>query len=256
MIKKIIKNILNYTNFRIVHKDNWYERQVNLIPEISDEDFRFIKSLENYSMCPPAAHWSIIQSIKYISQKKIAGDFVECGVFKGGNLILMNHQMKKLNLSKKIFAFDTFDGMSEPTVYDKDLKDKSADKTFNNYKDRNEKWCYGSLEEVKKNLEQYDKNYQNNFNLIKGKVEDTLKKNDNLPDKISLLRLDTDFYESTKIELEVLYPRLSKGGILIIDDYGHWKGSQKAVDEYLDLKNNFYFLHRVDYGTRLLIKDN
>ena len=70
MIKKIIKNILNYTNFRIVHKDNWYERQVNLIPEISDEDFHFIKGLENYSMCPPAAHWSIIQSIKYISQKK------------------------------------------------------------------------------------------------------------------------------------------------------------------------------------------
>ena len=177
-------------------------------------------------------------------------------MFKGGNLILMNHLMKKLNLSKNIFAFDTFDGMSEPTVYDKDLKDKSADKTFNNYKDRNEKWCYGSLEEVIKNLEQYDKNYQHNFSLIKGKVEDTLKKNDNLPEKISLLRLDTDFYESTKIELEVLYPRLSKGGILIIDDYGHWKGSQKAVDEYFDLKNNFYFLHRVDYGTRLLIKDN
>ena len=256
MIKKIIKKLFNYTNFRIVHKDNWYERQVNLIPEISNEDSNFIRSLENYSMCPPAAHWSIIQSVKYISKKKITGDFVECGVFKGGNLILMNHLIKKLNLNKKIFAFDTFDGMSEPTVYDKDLKDKPADKTFENYKDRDEKWCFGSLEEVKKNLEQYDKNYQNNFTFIKGKVEDTLKKINNLPEKISLLRLDTDFYESTKIELEVLYPKLSKGGILIIDDYGHWKGSQKAVDEYLDLKKNFYFLHRIDYGTRLLIKED
>ena len=256
MIKKIIKNLLNYTNFRFVHKNNWYERQVNLIPEISDEDLDFIKSLENYSMCPPAAHWSIIQSINYIFQKKIAGDFVECGVFKGGNLILMNHLMKKLNLNKNIFAFDTFDGMSEPTIHDKDLKEKPADKTFKDYEDRNEKWCYGSLEEVKRNLEHYDKNYQDNFTFIKGKVEDTLKKIENLPERISLLRLDTDFYESTKIELEVLYPRLSKGGILIIDDYGHWKGSQKAVDEYLDIKNKFYFLHRVDYGTRLLIKDN
>ena len=255
MIKKIIKKLYNYTNFRVVHKDNWYERQVNLIPEICEDDFHFIKSIENYSMCPPASHWSLIQSIKYISKKNIVGDFVECGVYKGGNLILMNHFMKNLNLNKKIFAFDTFEGMSEPTIHDKDLKDNPADKTFDNYKDRDEKWCYGSLEEVKKNLERYDENYQNNFSFIKGKVEDTLKKINNLPEKISLLRLDTDFYESTKIELEVLYPRLSRGGILIIDDYGHWKGSQKAVDEYLGLKNNFYFLHRIDYATRLLIKD-
>ncbi len=86
-------------------------------------------------------------------------------------------------------------------------------------------------------------------------MEQTLLQEINLPKKISLLRLDTDFYESTKVELEILYPRLVSGGFLIIDDYGHWKGSQKAVDEYLDLKNNFHFLHRVDYGTRLLIKD-
>ena len=255
MIKKIIKKLINFTNFRIVHKNNWYERQINLIPEISKNDLNFIKNLEKYSMCPPAAHWSIIQSINYISKKKITGDFVECGVFKGGNLILMNHIRNRLNLNNKIFAFDTFEGMSEPTTYDKDLKDVPADKTFEIYKQSGEKWCYGSLEEVKKNISLFDKNYAQNFNFIKGKVEETLKINDNLPQTISLLRLDTDFYESTKIEMEILFPRLVKGGILIIDDYGHWKGSQKAVDEYLDLKNNFHFLHRVDYGTRLLIKD-
>ena len=256
MIKKIIKSIFKFTNFRIVHKNDWYERQVNLIPEVSKDELDFIKGLEGYSMCPPAAHWSIIQSINYISKKKIEGDFVECGVFKGGNLILMNHIMQKLNLHKKIFAYDTFDGMSEPTEFDMDLKYVSADKTFSDYKKNDEKWCYGSLEEVKKNIEKFDKNFLKNFSFIKGKVEDTLDNINNLPQKISLLRLDTDFYESTKKELEILYPRLSKGGILIIDDYGHWKGSQKAVDEYFDLKNNFQFLHRIDYGTRLLIKDN
>tara|TARA_A100001015_G_scaffold311585_2_gene415122 strand:+ start:173 stop:943 length:771 start_codon:yes stop_codon:yes gene_type:complete len=255
MLKKLIKKLVNYTNFRIVHKNDWYERQVNLIPEIVEDELNFIKNLEKYSMCPPAAHWSIIQSIKHISKKNIAGDLVECGVFKGGNLILMNHIMQKLNLKKKIFAFDTYDGMSEPTIYDKDLKDIPADKTFKKYNIRNEKWCYGSLEEVKRNINLFDKGYKSNFFFIKGKVEDTLKKSENIPEKISLLRLDTDFYESTKIELEVLYPRLSKGGVLIIDDYGHWKGSQKAVDEYFDLKKNFHFLHRIDYGTRLLIKD-
>jgi hypothetical protein len=67
-------------------------------------------------------------------------------------------------------------------------------------------------------------------------VEDTLKKEDNLPEKISILRLDTDFYDSTKVELEVLYPRLEKYGILILDDYGHFTGVRKAVDEYFRKK--------------------
>ena len=71
---------------------------------------------------------------------------------KGGNLILMNHIRNRLNLNNKIFAFDTFEGMSEPTIYDKDLKDVPADKTFEIYKQRDEKWCYGGLEEVKKNI--------------------------------------------------------------------------------------------------------
>ena len=80
------------------------------------------------------------------------------------------------------------------------------------------------------------------------------KKKKNLPEKISLLRLDTDFYESTKIELEILFPKLQPGGVLIIDDYGHWKGSKKAVDEYFELEKNFYWFHRIDYASRLLIK--
>ena len=255
MLKKFINNLFKLTNFRIVHKNNWYDRQVNLIPEISKEDLNFIKKLEHFSMCPPAAHWSIIQSIKHINKKKIEGDFVECGVFKGGNLLLMNYCINKLKLNKMIYAYDTFDGMSEPSEFDMDLKDVNAKKTFDQYSKRNEKWCYGSLDEVKNNLSIYDNNYEKKFKFVKGMVEDTLKIKENLPEKISLLRLDTDFYESTKIELEILYPKLSKGGILIIDDYGHWKGSQKAVDEYFDLKNNFEFMHRIDYGTRLLIKE-
>ena len=93
--------------------------------------------------------------------------------------------------------------------------------------------CYSSLEEVKMNIKLSSGNKSlDNINLIEGKVEDTLKISKNLPEKISILRLDTDWYESTKIELEVLFPKLSKGGILIIDDYGQWKSSRKAVDEF------------------------
>ena len=81
-------------------------------------------------------------------------------------------------------------------------------------------------------------------------IKDRLKKN--LPEKISILRLDTDWYESTKIELEVLYPRLMSGGFLIIEDYGHFKGFRKAVDEYF--KDNMPYLHYVNYTCRLIIK--
>ena len=76
----------------------------------------------------------------------------------------------------------------------------------------------------------------------------------NLPKKISLLRLDTDFYKSTMKELKVLYPRLVKNGVLIIDDYGHWKGAKKAVDKYFNLKKNFIWFQRIDYASRLFIK--
>ena len=95
------------------------------------------------------------------------------------------------------------------------------------------KTCYSSLDEVKKNIKlAASENALERINLIEGKVENTLKINKNLPEKISILRLDTDWYESTKIELEILFPKLSNGGILIIDDYGQWKGSRKAVDEF------------------------
>ena len=97
-------------------------------------------------------------------------------------------------------------------------------------------------------------NTENNDNLIciKGEVEKTLKISENLPTKISLLRLDTDWYESTKIELEALFPLLSKNGILIIDDYGYWKGSKKAVDEYFKDKNINLF--KIDFTSRYLFK--
>ena len=104
-------------------------------------------------------------------------------------------------------------------------------------------------------MSKFDKNYQNNLVFVKGKVEQTLEDEKNIPKKISLLRLDTDFYESTKKEMEILYPRLQNKGVLIIDDYGHWKGSKKAVDDYFKNDLNFKFFHRIDYASRLYIKE-
>src|SRR5437867_1862945 len=83
-------------------------------------------------------------------------------------------------------------------------------------------------------------------------VEDTIPQH--APERIALLRLDTDWYESTKHELEHLYPRLAPHGVLIIDDYGHWVGAKQAVDEYFATQKLKPFLNRLDYTGRLVIK--
>jgi|TARA_B110001450_G_C17661296_1_gene497366 hypothetical protein len=251
---EIIKSLIKKFNFKIEHADSWYKRNEHYVAEQNEVESNFIKTIGNYSMSTPANHWAIIQSIKHIHENKIEGDVVECGVWKGGNLILFKKMMDYLNIQKKIYAYDTFDGMSLPTDDDSDLKNIKAENTYKKYESKDMKWCYSSLEEVKNNIKKYDKEFDKNFEFIKGKVEDTLINSDNLPDKISLLRLDTDFYESTKIELELLFPKLSIGGVLIIDDYGHWQGSKKAVDEYFQLDSNFLWFHRIDYASRLYIK--
>jgi hypothetical protein len=90
------------------------------------------------------------------------------------------------------------------------------------------------------------------FTFVEGDVSQTLQQT--VPEKIALLRLDTDWYESTKTELEVLYPRLSVGGVCIFDDYGHWQGARRAVDEYFDGLGYRPYMHPIDYSGRVLIK--
>ena len=137
-----------------------------------------------------------------------------------------------------------------PGEHDYKFNNISAMDIYNKKVKKGNGWCNSSLEEVKRNILIECSN--DNINLIEGKVENTLLIKENIPDKISILRLDTDFYESTKIELEILFPKLEKNGILIIDDYGTYKGSRKAVDEYFQKKP---FLIYIDHTCRLLIKN-
>ena len=253
-MKQLLNKLINIFNYEIVKKNSWYQKQLNYIAEINEEEENLIKNISKFSMCSSLNHWALIQSLKHISKCKIDGDIVEAGVYKGGNLMLMSHFVDKFNLKKKIYAYDTFEGMPlENKNIDVDFNNKSANDTRKQYIEG--KWCYASLDNVKKNLSEFDLKFEDKINFIKGKVEETLTFDKNLPKKISLLRLDTDFYESTKIELEVLYPKLEKNGILIIDDYGHWKGAKKAVDEYFRTDQKFRFFHRIDHTSRLYIKE-
>jgi hypothetical protein len=137
--------------------------------------------------------------------------------------------------------------MTEPEEVDISIDKISANKLFDELPD----WCQANIEEVSKNIGLIDYP-ENKSHLIPGKVEHTVPENQH--ERIALLRLDTDWYESTRIELEYLFPKLVKGGILIIDDYGHWEGARKATDEYFEKNNIQLFLNRVDYTCRLGVK--
>lgn len=183
----------------------------------------------------------LYQMLQYLKQEKIEGDFVECGVWKGGNILGM---MEFCDFEKKydlnIWAYDTFEGMTAPTDRDVDLDGKLANNILNSIK------CICHLDEFEKNIgtSSFPKD---KIKIVKGDICKTLEDKKNIPEKISLLRLDTDWYESTKKELEVLYPLLEPGGVLIIDDYGHWKGSRTATDQYFSSININPHFTKIDY---------
>ena len=200
--------------------------------------------------------WALINSINYIFNKKVDGDFVECGVWKGGSMMLVAKKLLELKKTDcELYLFDTFEGTTKPSENDLDYLGNSMldkwNKEFEGKKELPASADFIPLEEVKKNL--YSTGYpREKIHFIKGKVEETIPKN--IPEEISLLRLDTDWYESTKHELNHMFPKLKSGGILIIDDYGHFQGSKKAVDEYFEENKLPIFLSRIDYTGRLCVK--
>jgi O-methyltransferase len=213
-----------------------------------------ISKVSNFTMTSPARIVTLIRATEYIVKNNIEGDFVECGVWKGGSVgacVLTLNQLSENN--RKIWLFDTFEGMNTPSEVDYDINGKLAsDRLDVEDKETSWIWAKAQLDAVKNNV--YSFGYPTEkIDFIKGLVEETLISNE-IPEKISLLRLDTDWYESTKIELEVLYPRLVSGGVLIIDDYGHWNGCRKAVDEFFDSMEFSPFLNRIDYTGRIIIK--
>jgi len=230
-----------------------------LFPEATSAEIDIVKTAAKFSMTSMDRVFCLLRAIQHVNNNNLDGDFVECGVWKGGNLILFKKMIEKLNIkNKKIYGFDTFEGMPEPTDDDRaadgflgglkaeyymrvQKKDINVDNIHN----------YAPIEMVEKNFIN-NTNDKDNLLLIKGKVEDTLKILSNIPEKISILRLDTDWYESTKFELEVLYPRLVKNGVLIIDDYGEWSGSRKATNEYF--KDKKVAMFKIDRAARLIFK--
>lgn len=224
--------------------------------DIEDGFMQIWSQVSGFTMTSLERGYALYQAVQYIVKGGIGGDFVECGVWKGGSCMLMALSLIAAGCTdRKIYLYDTFEGMTEPGGNDfiawngKSVSERwDADK--NGTTDNFTEWAVG-LEAVKKNIGMTGYP-EENIIFVKGSVEKTLA---NLkPSSISLLRLDTDWYESTRSELEHLYPRLNQGGTLIIDDYGHFTGAKKAVDEYFNDLELPILLNRIDYTGRIGIK--
>jgi len=221
--------------------------------------------LDAYALCRHATMTSIermyalYQATRHVVARDIPGDLVECGVWRGGSVMLMATALLAAGRTDRtIWLYDTFDGVTPPT--DRDVEARSgrpaaellaARRTTrdDNY------WGVASRAEVERNL--LATGYpMDRFRFVAGDVATTLGATApaTVPETVALLRLDTDWYGSTRHELEQLYPRLARGGVLILDDYGYWRGARAAADEYLASLSAPPLLHRIDCTGRIAVK--
>jgi hypothetical protein len=205
-----------------------------------------------FTMTSRERMYALWQAIRYIVANGIPGDIVECGVWRGGSMRLAAMTLLSLNsVGRDIWLYDTFEGHTEPTQHDIDLYGYPAKGEYDRITNAGGKWAFATLDEVRAVMAGCHYPAER-IRFVQGPVQETL--GNILPERIALLRLDTDWYESTKCEMERLYPLLSTGGILALDDYGHYRGARQAVDEYLSTLAQRPMLHRVDYSGRFAIK--
>jgi O-methyltransferase len=191
-----------------------------------------------------------VQAVRYMADAGLEGDLVECGVWRGGSMMTMAQTLLNLGDSKRhLHLYDTFSGMSAPVKEDGDFAIRKFDQ-LQTGEDKSD-WCFAGLDEVKSNLAQVAYP-EDNLHFIQGKIEDTVP--NHLPEKIALLRLDMDWYEPTLHAMRHMFPRLQSKGVLIVDDYGHWEGCRRAVDETLQEMGMHLLLSRTDYTGRMAIK--
>jgi O-methyltransferase len=245
-----IKKFLRTFGYDIVR----YGKFSDFPRDFQEDEINIIRQVRKYTLTSNERLCSLIHAVRYLVKNNIAGDIVECGVWKGGSIMAAIKVLQGLkDEGRSIYLYDTFEGMVAPTDNDTKIDGTIAKEAFEKYKNNKDSstWCRSDIEEVQEAV--YSTGYdRSKIHFVKGKVEETIPQM--MPEKIALLRLDTDWYESTKHEMVHLFPRLVPGGVLILDDYGSWFGARKAVDEYLSENKIKIFLSRIDNTGRVAIK--
>lgn len=208
--------------------------------------------LDAFTMTSRERMHALYQATRYVEQNRVPGAIVECGVWRGGSMMLVCRTLLAVgDRQRSLYLFDTFTGMTPPSDVDVDLLGRSARQMLEAEQPslgRESTWCIASLDDVRANV--LGTGYPAaRCTFVPGPVEETVPTQ--APAEIAVLRLDTDWYASTRHELEHLFPRIADGGVLIVDDYGHWRGARKAVDEHLARQAPGLFLHRIDATGRI-----
>jgi len=224
-----------------------------------EADRRIVEQARPLTMTDAPKIHALLDAVRYCVRRGVPGAFAECGVWRGGSVLAMILTLQEMGVEdREIWLYDTFEGMTAPTEHDVSPLDAPALQTWEEARARGEQpWSFvfrpeAFNEEAVREVLAATGYPPELLRFVTGPVEETLPTE--VPSRLALLRLDTDWYESTRHELEHLYPVLSDGGVLIVDDYGHWEGCRRAVDEYFAGRDDPVLLARVDYTARLAIK--
>lgn len=230
-----------------------------LLAHTTPQERAIVERATPYTMTGAQRLLALIDAVRYCEARGIRGAYAECGVWRGGSVLAMILTLDELGVAPRdIYLYDTFEGMTEPTELDTSPLDPPAVDTWR-AAERNHTRAWEEMfgaevfdEAAVRTLLESTGYPHEHLHFIKGPVEQTIPRT--VPERLALLRLDTDWYESTRHELQHLFPRLATGGVLIIDDYGHWDGARRAVDEYFAGEHPPLLLSRIDYTGRMAVK--
>jgi hypothetical protein len=229
------------------------------LAEIDERDRPIVERALPYTMTGVLRLDAVVQAVRYCEQRGVPGAFAECGVWRGGSVLAMILTLQELGIDDRdVHLYDTFEGMTTPGEEDTSQHEPPALETWKRAQRGDERPWGGMFAPEVFNEESVRETLlatgypEERIHIVKGPVEETIPASS--PGRLALLRLDTDWYESTRHELLHLYPLLAQGGVLIIDDYGHWEGARRAVDEYFDGQAPPVLLNRIDYTGRVAVK--
>lgn len=226
---------------------------------LDDAERALVERCRPHTLAGPERIVATADAVAHVVDRDVPGALVECGVWRGGSALAMVLTLQRLGVTDRdVVLFDTFSGMTAPTDDDTSRFDPPARSTFERARAEGRRaWDFLFGEEVfgRDQVEALLRGTRypaERIHLVEGPVEETLP--GRAPEQVAVMRLDTDWYESTRHEMEHLWPRLSPGGVLIVDDYGHWDGARKAVEEYFDAHGGRPLLARTDYTGRMGVK--
>jgi O-methyltransferase len=223
-------------------------------PDVEDAFADAYRRCAPFTMTSVERMYALWQAVGHIARNGVRGDVVECGVWRGGSSMLATLALAQAgDHDRVLWLYDTYEGMSEPSEHDVDPSGRRVAEEWHRIRadPSNPVLAYATLDDVRANLGRTGYPTER-MHFVKGKVEESIPST--APDQIALLRLDTDWYESTRHELEHLWDRVEVNGVLIVDDYGHWAGARQAVDEFFASRADAPLLNRIDYTGRIGVR--